>query len=203
VNWDPETRLDNVPEECPGSQVKQTVNYQDQVILHQQPSENMVSIGIIQPIRHLLDGTARDQSRRVHFTTVSKKLSHMSCKIPDVVRSTLKKVFPISCFPKSETFHFDIIVAHGCISVRRAVEVKVDEFLQVCSNDLVGIDKNDLLQIHREENIEEQNFISPDDALFLLLSPKPRWPLVGDQFVLEVVSFCHVWNEFLLRHIIM
>src|ERR1700722_8123339 len=106
------------------------------------------------------------------------KLSYECCQIPDVVGSALQKVFPISRFPESETFHFDIVITHRSISIRCALEIKVDEFFQIRTDDLISINKNDLLEIHGEENIEEKDLVCPDDTLLLFLSTKPRRPFI-------------------------
>lgn len=80
---------------------------------------------------------------------------------------------------------------------------------------LTSIDKDDLVKIHREQDVEEQNLVStevrmpsqfnlrvanarPDNALFLCLRTKPAGPLVRDELVLKAVLFRQVRDEFLL-----
>jgi hypothetical protein len=77
------------------------------------------------------------------------------------------------------------------------MKIQIYEFLQVRSNNLIGVYENDFLETHREQDIKEQDLVSPNDALLLLLGSKPRWPFVGDQLVLEFVFFSQMWNEFL------
>jgi len=79
------------------------------------------------------------------------------------------------------------------------MKVKIDEFFQVCSYDLVRVDENDFLQVHGEEHVEEKNLIGPDDALLLGLGAQPRWPFVRYEFILEVVLLRHVRDEFLQK----
>ena len=66
------------------------------------------------------------------------------------------------------------MVAHRHIAIWRAVKVKVNKLLQVHTHNLINVNsEDDLLEVHREENIKEKNLVSPDDALFLLLRSEP------------------------------
>lgn len=109
--------------------------------------------------------------------------------IPDVIRKTLQEFLPISRLPEAEALHLHIVVAHRSICVWSAVYIEVDQFLEVGPDDLISVDEDNLLQIHGEENIQEQDLVSPNDTLFFLLCPQPRWPLVGHELVLEAVCF--------------
>lgn len=120
------------------------------------------------------------------------------CKrAPDVVRFPAQEVFPITSLPEPEAFHVLVVVAHRGVTVRRSVKVDVDQLHEVCAHDLVCVDKDDLFEVHGEQHVEEKNLVPPNDALFFLLCAQPRWPLVRNKFVLEVVRFRKVGNELL------
>lgn len=68
---------------------------------------------------------------------------------------------------------------------------------------LISIDENDLLDVEREEDVEEENLITPDDALFLRLLVEPTWPLVLHQLVLEPVLLGQHGKEVLGGKVIM
>jgi hypothetical protein len=53
--------------------------------------------------------------------------------------------------------------------------------------DLIGIDVDDLGEVQREQHVEEQDLVAPDDALLLRLLPQPVRPLVRDEGDLEAV----------------
>lgn len=95
-----------------------------------------------------------------------------------MIRSTLQEVLPVPRLPEPEPFHVGIIVAHRRVSVWRAMQVQIDEFLEIGANDLISVDENNLFQVHGEENVEEENFVRPDDSLLLLLSAEPGRPFV-------------------------
>ena len=80
------------------------------------------------------------------------------------------------------------------------MQIQFHKFLEVCSDDLIRIDKDDLLEIHGEENIEEENLVCPDDTLFFFLSPKPRRPFVRDKLILEIVGRGEMRDEFLQEY---
>ena len=51
------------------------------------------------------------------------------------------------------------------------LQIEVDELLEVCTHNLVSVDKDDLVEVHGEEDIEEENLVWPDDlSLFTLLA---------------------------------
>jgi hypothetical protein len=114
-----------------------------------------------------------------------------------MIWSTLQEISPIPCLPESESFHVSIVITHRCIPVRRPVEVEVNKLFQVSSDNLISVHKYDLFQIHREEDVEEQDLVCPNDTLLFFLGLKPRWPFVCHEFVLETIGFCHMWDEFL------
>ena len=55
------------------------------------------------------------------------------------------------------------------------------------SRHLIGIDKDDLGQPQREQHVEKEDLVAPDDALLLFLAAQPRRPAVGDKLDLEIV----------------
>ena len=64
---------------------------------------------------------------------------------------------------------------------------------------LVCIYKDDLLHSEREQHIQKQDLVAPDEPLFLCLCVEPPWPLVLNQFVLKPILLCHVWDEILRK----
>lgn len=62
---------------------------------------------------------------------------------------------------------------------------------------LIRIHKEELVHSQREEHVEEQNLIAPNDPLLFCLLVKPTWPFILHQLILETILLCHIWNEFL------
>ena len=54
--------------------------------------------------------------------------------------------------------------------------------------DLIGVDEDDLLDVERKHDVEEENFVAPDDPLLLLLLVQPPGPLVLHVLVVEAVA---------------
>lgn len=71
--------------------------------------------------------------------------------------------------PKAETFHFRARVAERGVAVRVPIQVQVEQFLQVGTNNLVSIHKDNLLEGEGEEDVEEKDFVAPNDALLFSL----------------------------------
>jgi hypothetical protein len=115
-----------------------------------------------------------------------------------MIRQPLEELSPISSLPEAEAFHLDIVITHGRVAVWCALQVKINQLLQVRADDLVRVDEDDFLQVHREQHIEEQDLIRPDNSLLLFLSTQPRWPLVSNKFVLEAILLGEMWDEFLI-----
>ena len=72
---------------------------------------------------------------------------------PDMIRPALQEVSPIASLPKSESLHIRIIIPHWRIAIRCTMEIKVNEFFQICANNLVCVDEYNLLQIHRKKHV--------------------------------------------------
>ena len=79
------------------------------------------------------------------------------------------------------------------------MQVQVDQLLQVCAHDLVRVNKDDLVEVHGEQDVEEEDLVCPNDPLLFALLSQPRRPLVGDEFVLETVFLSEVRNKFLRK----
>ena len=114
-----------------------------------------------------------------------------------MIWQTAQEVLPVPSFPEPEALSIRVVVTHRRVSVRRPMEVQLHELLQIRPDDLVGVDEDDLFEVHREEDVEEQDLVRPDDALFLRLCAEPRWPLVSNQLVLETILGREVGEEFL------
>lgn len=56
-----------------------------------------------------------------------------------------------------------------------------------------------LLQVQREEDVQKEDLVRPDDALLLRLLVQPGRPLVRHQLVLKAVLAGHVRDEILER----
>lgn len=76
---------------------------------------------------------------------------------------------PVARFPEAESLHLIVVISHRRVAVWRSMKVQIDQFLQVCSYDLISIDENHLFEVHWEEDVKEEDFIGPYDALLLLL----------------------------------
>ena len=121
--------------------------------------------------------------------------------VPDVVRFPLEEIIPVPGLPESKSLHRLIIITHRGITVRSAVKVQIDELLQVGTNDLVSVDKYNLLEVHGEKDVQEENLVAPNDPLLFALSPEPGRPLVRDEFILETILLREVRDEFLKRNV--
>ena len=95
---------------------------------------------------------------------------------------------------------------HGSVTVWSPLEIEVNEFFHVSADDLVGVDVDDLLHIEREKNIEEKNFVAPNNSLFFALSPEPFWPFVSHESDLTSYLLGHCrggslerWREEVLK----
>ena len=119
--------------------------------------------------------------------------------LPDVIGTPAQELLPISRFPETETFHLLVVVAHGGVAIRCPLQVEVYQLLQVCAHDLVRIDKDDLIEVHGEQNVEEEDLVCPNDPLFFTLLSQPRRPFVRDELVLETVFLSEVRNKFLSK----
>ena len=78
-----------------------------------------------------------------------------------------QELMPISRLLEQESHHALVIIAHGGIAIWCPLQIEVDEFLEVvCTHDLVRVDRNDLVKVQREENVEEENLACSDDLCF-------------------------------------
>ena len=53
------------------------------------------------------------------------------------------------------------------------MKIQIYELLKVRSDNLIGVDEDDFLEVYREKNVEEENLVRPDNSLFLLLCAEP------------------------------
>ena len=125
----------------------------------------------------------------------------LSETLPDMIRESLQEVVPVTRLPEAESFGIRVVISHRRVPVRRAMQVQVHELLQICANNLVGVDENDLLEVHREKDVKEQYLVRPDDTLLLLLRAEPRGPFVRDELVLEPIFGGEVRDEFLSTNV--
>jgi hypothetical protein len=66
---------------------------------------------------------------------------------------------------------------------------------------LICINENDFGEVEREEYIQEETLISPNDSLLLCLFVEPTGPLISHQLILKSKMFGHVRNEVLYMKI--
>lgn len=52
---------------------------------------------------------------------------------------------PVTPTPEAKTVHFFAIIAKGRVPIWITLQVKLDQLLQICTDDLIGIDENDLI----------------------------------------------------------
>lgn len=90
-----------------------------------------------------------------------------------MIRQSFQEISPISRLPEPEALHFRVIITHRGIAIRSTMQVEIDQLLQIRPHDLICIDEDDLLEVHGEEHVEEQDLVRPDDTLFLLLGAQP------------------------------
>jgi len=64
---------------------------------------------------------------------------------------------------------------------------------------LVGINKDDFIETHGEQDVEKKNLVCPDDALLFSLWPQPRRPFIGDKLILEAVLLSELGYKFLRK----
>ena len=114
-----------------------------------------------------------------------------------MIRLAAQVVLPVSRFPESETFHGLVIITHGRVAIRCAFQIQINKLFEIRANNLIRIDEDNLFEVHREQDIQEENLVTPNDTLLLLLGAEPRGPFVCDELILETVFLREVWNEFL------
>jgi hypothetical protein len=68
-------------------------------------------------------------------------------------------------------------------------------FLASCTEQRTSIDKDDFVQIHWEQDIQEQDLVCPNYPLFLGLSSKPMRPFICHHFIFEPVFLGQVRDE--------
>mmetsp|Transcript_11558 Transcript_11558/g.46766 ORF Transcript_11558/g.46766 Transcript_11558/m.46766 type:complete len:283 (+) Transcript_11558:1132-1980(+) len=109
----------------------------------------------------------------------------------DVVRLAAEVVLPVPRTPELEAQRLGPRVAKGRVGVRPAAEVHRPELAEVGAEHLVGVDVDDLGDVEREEDVEEEDLVAPDDALLDRLPSQPLGPLVRDVRDREVARRRH------------
>lgn len=69
--------------------------------------------------------------------------------------------------------------------------------LRFLRTNLVSIYEEDLIDSQREQHVQEEDLITPNNSLLLRLLVQPAGPVILDQLVLETILLCHVWDELL------
>ena len=105
-----------------------------------------------------------------------------------MIFSASQVVSPVTLLPEPESLHVSVGVTEGGVAVGRSTKVKIPQFCQISPHNLVGVHKDDLLQVEGEENVKEEDLVTPDGPLPLLLLVEPSRPLVVDILILEAIS---------------
>lgn len=69
--------------------------------------------------------------------------------------------------------------------------------LRFLRTNLVSIYEEDLIDSQREQHVQEEDLITPNNSLLLRLLVQPAGPVVLDKLVLETILLRHVWDELL------
>lgn len=99
-------------------------------------------------LRPVPGGNALDPPRTTHLPQSDQNTKTAALNgqgVPNMIWESAQELLPIACLPEAEALHLDIIVPHWGVSVRRAMQVKLNEFLEVCPHNLVRIDEDDFL----------------------------------------------------------
>ena len=176
ANWDPQISVDNDFSGCPVNYVNDGYRRVRSKCLHQLPTRHFIKVGPShrKASTHLTEPNEVDNVERAatmvraHDTELIEEIL-----LPNVVRQALQEVLPIPSRPESEALHLDVVITHRCVPIWRTVEVEVNKLLQICTHDLIRVDKNDLLEVHGEQNVEEQDLVCPDYPLLFLLRAEP------------------------------
>jgi hypothetical protein len=69
---------------------------------------------------------------------------------------------------------------------------------------LIRVDEDHARHVQREQHVQEQDLVGPDDALLVRLLVQPVRPLVRDKLILKAVLLCHGGNDALVvrRHVV-
>mmetsp|Transcript_2327 Transcript_2327/g.9075 ORF Transcript_2327/g.9075 Transcript_2327/m.9075 type:complete len:560 (+) Transcript_2327:669-2348(+) len=102
-----------------------------------------------------------------------------------MVRLAPQVILPVALPPELEPKSLLPAGAERRVPVRRALQVEVPQLCQVCPDDLIGVHIDDLVQVEREEDVEEEDLVAPNDALLLGLAAQPVGPLVRDHLDLK------------------
>ena len=86
----------------------------------------------------------------IHDVQSTKKVSWRQLKVrqvdsPDMIWKAPQEVLPVSLLPEAEFFDFLSRITHRREAVWCALKIQVNELLNVCSHNLIGVDKDDTL----------------------------------------------------------
>mmetsp|Transcript_38982 Transcript_38982/g.87170 ORF Transcript_38982/g.87170 Transcript_38982/m.87170 type:complete len:261 (+) Transcript_38982:525-1307(+) len=109
----------------------------------------------------------------------------------DVVGPPPEVVLPVARAPELVAEGLLARGAEGGVGVGLALEVEAPELGQVAAHRLVRVHVDHPRYVQREEHVQKQDLVAPDDALLRGLLPEPARPLVRDEAHLEAVLFCH------------
>mmetsp|Transcript_27566 Transcript_27566/g.92176 ORF Transcript_27566/g.92176 Transcript_27566/m.92176 type:complete len:325 (-) Transcript_27566:114-1088(-) len=115
----------------------------------------------------------------------------------DVVGPPAEVVNPVAVRPEAEArgVRVGVLPAEGGHGHRRALHVVVPELPDVRLHHLVRVDVDHLLEGEREDHVQEEDLVAPDDALLLRLRPEPRGPLVPHELHVEALGRRHFGHE--------
>merc|ERR1719483_722215 len=104
-------------------------------------------------------------------------------------------IFPIALFPKSESFHIFVRITERSVPIRGSFQIHVSQFRQIRSDNLIRIYENDFFHIQGKHNIQEKNFVTPNNSLFISLLVQPSRPFVLYILVLKSVFLGIIWQK--------
>mmetsp|Transcript_23577 Transcript_23577/g.53075 ORF Transcript_23577/g.53075 Transcript_23577/m.53075 type:complete len:238 (-) Transcript_23577:142-855(-) len=113
----------------------------------------------------------------------------------NMVRSPSQVTFPVALLPEAEALRIWICISHGHETIDISLQIKVPQLFDIRAHNLISINKDDLGNVLWKQHIQEEDFVCPDQSLLLTLCIEPRWPLVRDEVILEVVSLRHQGYE--------
>eukprot|EP00966_Prymnesium_polylepis_P296152 6840799-Prymnesium_polylepis.1 len=108
----------------------------------------------------------------------------------DVVRLLAERRLPEARLPEAKAGRLRVRVgaAEGCHADGRAAQVEVPQVAHVALHDLVGVNVEHLAHALREEDVEEEDLVAPDEPLLLRLQAQPRRPAVLHQLDLDPIA---------------
>ena len=81
------------------------------------------------------------------------------------------------------------------LPIRGSFQIHVSQFCQIGSDNLIRIYENDFFHIQRKHNVQEKNFVTPNNSLFISLLVQPSRPFVLYILVLKSVFLGIIWQK--------